>query len=205
MSHFRLSACLWVLLASLAAPVWAGTVVTKVEGAPMIVGSAGQRPAEVGTRVETGEAVHADAGCQVDIAMNDAVGCRLLSGTTCRIALDEGGMKIALEEGNVVLNLKKLPAATTFELETPLAVATVRGTQFWGRVPKAGDPAGTTFAVREGKIDLTLTGDQSTFSLEAGQALDVPEQGSGKLPEVRPALAEELQAIAQAADIATSV
>ncbi len=205
MRHFRIYASSLALAASLlAAPAWAGTVITKVEGEPTIDNSGVQRQAAVGMPVEAGEMVVTGPGCRVDFAINDAVGCRLLEGTTCMIAAANGGMKVSLSEGNVVLNLKKLPAGSTFELETPLAIASVRGTQFWGRVPKPGTPTQTTFAVREGTVELNVKAVGKAFTLNAGDALDVPDGAAAELPAVRPALAGELDAMAQASDIATS-
>ncbi len=103
----------------------------------------------------------------------------------------------------MILNLDKLPAGSTFQIETPTAVASVSGTQFWGRVDMAevANPV-TTFAVREGRVQITDKISCKAFDLEKGQALDIPKNGAA--PTIRPALDAELAAMAQADAIRTA-
>lgn len=143
---------------------------------------------------------------QLDIAINALVGCRLLPSTTCRIIqTQKDRMSLSVVEGNVILNLRQLPSNSSFILETPTAIAAVRGTQFWGRVIPGGEAIqspGTTFAVREGTIQVIDKSSRKYFDLHQGQALDLSGQ---TLPVIRPALDDELEAMKQAAEIQTSI
>ncbi len=205
MKGFVIAAVLTAALAGGAAPAFAESAVTRVQGNAVIAGPQGARPAKVGSPIADGETIRTEAGATADVAMGGLAGFRLLEGTSCTVGPSEtGNMKVALTRGNVVLNLKKLPVHSSFSLESPLAVATVRGTQFWGRVPGAAESEQTTFAVREGAVELQMKATGKSFTLNAGEALDVPQADSPVPPQARPALAEELGAMAQADEIATS-
>ena len=135
----------------------------------------------------------------LDVSVNGLAGCRLLESSECSLtAVEKNSMQLDVTQGNVVLNLAKLPGESIFRLETPTAVASVRGTQFWGRVDtkQAGNPV-TTFAVREGKVDILDKVSKGSFNLEKGQALDIPKDPAAT-PSVRVALAGEMQAMEQA-------
>ena len=112
-------------------------------------------------------------------------------------------MALTLEKGNVVLNLDKLPEKSTFKLETPTAIAAVRGTQFWGRVMPTNKEGvmGTTFAVREGAVEITPLKSQQTYFVNKGQALFIPSDPTKTIE--RRALPEELKAMEQADAIST--
>ena len=140
----------------------------------------------------------------VDFVVAQTAGCRLLPESECRlVSTDPATMKIALASGNIILNIKKLPQTSTFTVETPTAVASVRGTQFWGRVvPDIPDNPAATFAVREGSVEITVLKDNKTFLLHEGQALDILKEPLVS-PSVRPALPEELAALEQAPGIPT--
>ncbi len=112
-------------------------------------------------------------------------------------------MSLKLSKGNAILNLEKLPKGTSFQVETPTAIAAVRGTQFWGRVnPENPNNPITTFAVRRGQVEVLAKSEGKKFILEAGQALDVPKD-SEKPAAMRKALDEEMAAMAQADDVET--
>ncbi|HXV18743.1 MAG TPA: FecR domain-containing protein, partial [Candidatus Omnitrophota bacterium] len=111
---------------------------------------------------------------------------------------------LKITKGNAILNLDKLPAQSSFKVETPTAIAAVRGTQFWGRV-EASLPENpvTTFAVRQGTVEIFAKSVEKTFTLEAGQALDIPAVET-TVPVIRPALEGEMAAMAQADSIRTA-
>lgn len=192
------------LLLTAAPSFAAGAVVTQASGDAQIVRAESVQPAAKNAACSAGDKLVTAAGSQMDVALNGLAGCRLLASTRCAIRkTDASEMELAVEEGNVILNLQKLPPGSTFRLETPTAVAAVQGTQFWGRVLPTGEaPDATTFAVREGTVQVTVKDSGKTVTLEKGQALDITP---GQLPEVRPALDAELQAMAQASEIATNI
>ena len=138
----------------------------------------------------------------VDMSMNGLAGCRVLAGSQVEVASWKSeNMSLSVEKGNVILNLDKLPKESSFKIETPTAVATVRGTQFWGRVEgKARETSVTTFAVRRGTVEIMDKLSSLNFRLEKGDALDLNGKAGGALL-IRPALDEEMEAMAQADDI----
>lgn len=178
-------------------------MITFAEGAPMVNRDGKAMPAKPGMEVQKNDLITTSGGCTVDVALDDEIGCRVLPATECYVfETNPQNAKLKLNAGNVVLNLKKLPKDSTFEVETPSAVAAVRGTQFWGRV-NLGDPNGpaTTFAVRRGIVQITNKADGKSFTLEKGDAIDL----GAKAPAVRHALPEELQAMEVADGIKTSM
>lgn len=179
-------------------------LVSHVEGAPMIVRNGQEMAATVGMNCEANDILKTTPGCQVDIALNDKVGCRILAESEVLLAnANTADMQLKVNDGNVILNVVKLQGST-FKVETPTAVATVRGTQFWGRVLDPTDlNATTTFAVREGNVEVYAKSLGQSFTLNAGQALDIPKSGE-TAPVIRPALEAELAAMEQANVIKTS-
>ncbi len=191
-----------------APPVYAqneSVIITNVQGGPVIMRQGQAIPASVGMACEKDDVLVTNADCVLDIAVNNIAGCRLLASSECAVMnTDLNAMHLKINNGNAVLNLKKLPAGSAFRLETPTAIAGVRGTQFWGRVDlkEAANPV-TTFAVREGAVEIFSKSAGKNFTLNQGEALDLSKDAS-VLPVIRPALAEELAAMAQADAIKTS-
>ncbi len=110
-------------------------VVSSVQGDVQIMRGGTAMPVEPGTTCEQGDIIKTGAQCQADIMMNKLAGVRLLASSSGTITDPEkGSMMITINSGNAILNLNKLPADATFKVETPTAIAAVRGTQFWGRV-----------------------------------------------------------------------
>jgi hypothetical protein len=179
-------------------------VVTQSSGNVLIVRGTQEIPATAGTAVRAGDVLKTSDGGTADISLNGLAGARILE--TSEVSVDDiatGSMRLAIRSGNAIMNLEKLPATSKFSVETPTAVASVRGTQFWGRVgASTGEPV-TTFAVREGVVEILAKTSSSVFTLQKGQALDIP-LGSPIVPSVRPALDDEMRAMAQADAIRTS-
>lgn len=177
-------------------------VVTTVTGDAAVVRRGSLIPAVSGMDVRKDDVLRAGTGGSMDVSLNGLAGCRLLSSTEVRVdGVAREDMRLSVVDGNVILNLQKLGGKSKFRVETPTAVASVRGTQFWGRVDAAGGDAVTTFAVREGAVDVLAKGARRTFRLKPGQALDIPRVGK---PASRDALEEEMQAMEQASTIKTA-
>lgn len=183
-----------VVSTSLAAPLQ--TQVTAFTGAAASALS-------VGDAVESEKTVSTDVNSSMDLLINNAIGVRLLPETTARVELSpEGHPVLHVEKGNVLLNVLKLTDGAEFSVKTPTAIASVRGTQFWGRVLPSGPDASNTFAVREGSVEIQLLATGQRTLVHAGEAIDLSE-GVRSL-QVRPALEAELQAMIAADQIATS-
>lgn len=179
-------------------------MISEVQGNAMIIRDGQEIAASQGLSCQVNDILKTMPGCQIDIAMNDLLGCRVLASSEVQIAdAKEKLMRLKLDNGNVILNVNKLAKDVEFKVETPTAVAAVRGTQFWGRVEGAqiNSPV-TTFAVREGSIEIFPKGTEKGFTVNQGQALDIPKDAS-LVPVIRPALAEELAAMEQASTIKT--
>lgn len=178
--------------------------ISRLQGEAVIERGSEPIPASVGAPCQTGDVLRSGPGCTVDVTLNDQAGCRLLPESSFRIeSAEAAATHLRLESGNAILNLDKLPSGSTFQVETPTAVAAVRGTQFWGRVDsgQSASPV-TTFAVREGTVEILAKGSGQTFTLQAGQALDIPQ--GADIPAVRAALVDEMSAMEQASSIRTS-
>jgi hypothetical protein len=180
-------------------------VISNVIGQASIIRGDKTMPATAGMACQSGDIIKTSPDCTLDIAMNKMAGARVLAGSECAIVDGKAqNMHLKIMNGNAILNLEKLPEQSSFKVETPTAVAAVRGTQFWGRVDLAQveNPV-TTFAVREGSVEIFAKSLGKSFMLEQGQALDIPKDES-VVPLIRPALEAELQAMAQADAIRTS-
>ncbi|HHS96541.1 MAG TPA: hypothetical protein ENK08_01355 [Chloroflexi bacterium] len=110
--------------------------------------------------------------------------------STARVGLEEGMVRVApntiftfaqpdpdtvrltMQEGQVWVNVEGLRPGETFEVETPAAVASVRGTRFSVRTTPDG---GTTVSVLEGTVTVSAAGVE--VEVKAGQEVAVPPGG----------------------------
>jgi len=81
-----------------------------------------------------------------------------------------------LETGDLVVDVKKLNRESSFIIESPLAVAGIRGTQFG----LSADSDSTELAVLDGKVRF-LDVNQKSKSVETAQKIAGTEGGSGEL------------------------
>ena len=200
---FFILAALTISTAVHAAPE--GCVVNSVLGDATLMREGQEMPIKQGDALLKGDKIKTNSTCQVDMSMNDLAGCRVLPGSEVGVmGWKTDNMSLKVETGNVILNLKELPKSSSFRLETPAAIATVRGTQFWGRVNPAADASVTTFAVRKGSVEIVPVGIAGAASIliESGQAVDLT-QGSD-VYAVRAALPEEMAAMEQADQISNT-
>jgi hypothetical protein len=176
-----------------------GCTVNQVVGQVQVMRDGQWADVSAKDTLKKNDVIQTGANCMADMSMNELAGCRLLADS--RVKVDGWKMEnlaLSVEKGNVILNLEKLPQKSTFKVETPTAVAVVRGTQFWGRVDDSDpDNPVTTFAVREGVVEITEKASSQTFSVEKGKALDLSKDGS-RVSAIREALPEEMQAMEQA-------
>jgi ferric-dicitrate binding protein FerR (iron transport regulator) len=195
-----LAAC---ALGAAPAPAQAAEVkVTGVTGEAFLAGKDGIARLKPGMTCGSGDMVMTRKGGQLEIVIDGKAGCRLLSETTAAIGgAAPGRMGLLVAEGEVVLNVKKLPADSEWVLDTPTSVASVRGTQFWGRVAGGQTGAESTFAVKEGSVQVMSKETGSVVDLNAGQAVDLTP-ASQEL-QVRAAFPAEMAAMKAADDIAS--
>ena len=176
-----------------------GCTVNKVLGDVQVLRNGQKMPAKENDLLKKGDSLQTGPSCTADMSMNDMAGCRVLPKSQVNVmSWKPENMALSVQEGNVILRVKILSPDSSFKVETPTAVATVRGTQFWGRVENTvPDNPVTTFAVRKGSVEILDKASSQTFQVRTGQALDVPKTHK-ESPYVRAAVAEELAAMEQA-------
>ena len=179
-----------------------GCTLNRVLGDVKVMREGQEMAAAQNDALKKGDKLMTGPDCTADMSMNDLAGCRVLPGSEVEVAgWKPENMSLNVVSGNVVLNLKTLPKDSNFKVETPTAVATVRGTQFWGRVEGPSDSPVTTFAVREGVVEIMDKASSQMFTLNPGQALDLSKDAATP-PALREALPGEMQAMEQADSIA---
>jgi hypothetical protein len=145
-------------------------------------------PIDRAARVRTGE----DA--MIDLAIFEHTGLRLLAKSEVDLAAVTGDdIHLKFDDGNILMKVRKLEKGRRLRVETPTAVASIRGTQFWGQVRKDGTAG--TFAVREGSLEITMKKTSKTVMLKAGEALDYSADQATL--ETRHAKVAEIEAMSQ--------
>ena len=174
--------------------------IASVEGQVQIIRGSQTLEAKPGMDVREKDILKTAAGSTVDYSVNKVAGVRLNESSEEEItSAKDTEMQIKLKSGKSIINLAKLPAGSKFKVETPTAIAAARGTQFMC----AAFGSESSFAVRDGVVDVTTFSTGETFSLNPGQGLDVPQDLVAGALSVRPALGAELTALDQASSIKT--
>lgn len=175
--------------------------VIALNGEAFVVNPDGIMRAKPGMVCAAGDMIMTREGCQLEVLFNGQIGCRFLPNTSAVVAsVDAEKSKLIVAEGNVIFNIKSLSGGT-FMMDTPTAVAAVRGTQFWGRVAGGENETMTSFAVKEGSVSVLSKASGQSTTLNAGQAVDL---GSGTTSvQVRPAAPAEMEAMKIADDMAS--
>lgn len=187
---FGLSA--WIVFASAAAYAANCGEITQAVGEPQIVRSGRTIPATVGTPLQEGDVIRSPKGSSANFSVNGVAGLSAGEGTECEITSSGEIMKVTLELGELRANIKKLPAGSAFSVETPTAIAAVRGTQFSSKVTmNARNLPDSSFAVRDSVVDVTVKSSGQKIELQKGFALDVPSIQTGA-PASRQATGTEL-------------
>lgn len=176
--------------AELRAASVSGPVTVIREGKPINI--------QKGDLLQSEDRVTTTGDSRLDIIKAGGWGCRLLQSSECVIHTGEGTTEIEMLQGNVIF--KVVPTqGRNLTVRTPVVVAAVRGTQFWGQVTPAGTSHNSIFAVREGDVEVTVLKSGDLLMLKAGQAVEVQgELGMANTREAKPA---ELEAIGQIEDL----
>ena len=179
-------------------------VITNVKGDVQIIRNGQTLPAKVSESFQKGDIIKTGDGATVDISINNMVGYRVLSSSQSTVVdTNEKEMQMKIDKGSILANIEKLSKISTFKVETPTAIASVRGTQFLGEVNfKIPDNPNATFAVREGSLDVLTIATGETFTVNEGMALDIPHDIIGTL-NTRGALGAELATLDQASAVRT--
>jgi len=139
---------------------------------------------KVGTSLNQNSVVRTAPGSTVDLYMNEnGPAVRITENTTMgidRLTIDRTGVdnvietQLDLRNGRILGNVRKLAAASKYEVKTPQGVAGIRGTRY-------DISADGTVRVIEGQVVVVyiVNGQASTATVNAGQQSRPPTQGGG--------------------------
>jgi len=145
---------------------------------------------KVGTSLNQNSVIRTAPGSTVDLYMNEnGPAVRVTENTTLgidRLTIDRTGAdniietQLDLRNGRILGNVRKLAAASKYEVKTPQGVAGIRGTRY-------DISADGTVRVIEGQVVVVyiVNGVASTATVNAGQMSRPPVQGGGQV-EVSP-------------------
>lgn len=171
--------------------------VQNIEGDITLSRNGEEATLAAGDTLEEADVVETKEDGLIDISRPDHWSYRLLGNSTCVLKkADAKTVKIEMIEGDIFSKVKNLKSDEIYEISTPAAVASVRGTEFWVRVVKDKNTSTSTFAVREGTVDVHLLASGDRLTLHAGEALDVPEPQRNTTP--RDASTKELDDVQKA-------
>ncbi len=134
--------------------------------------------------------VRTDIDSRVDLQVPQGK-IRLLGNTVLsieRLAFNESYLKA--QRGNFLVKASKLRGGTNYTIETALAITSVKGAEFTGRINRANNTA--TFAVRHGAIEVTRKADNKKVVINSKQAVDL---APGKELKAREALEIEMNGL----------
>ncbi|HEX3132999.1 MAG TPA: DNRLRE domain-containing protein [Planctomycetota bacterium] len=179
----------WIAVSALAAglAVVVGLMLMPVTGSPTGVVAAvadGINPTSARVDFHQGTLLTLNVNQEAQVAFKD--GTRMDLGATSAIRLsgiDQGGARIALENGSLSAEVSKQPSGSHFQVATGDALLTVLGTKF--TVTKY--PWGTRVEVTEGRVRTRREADGYEVEVGAGNRVDVAP-GVMTLQPIRPPL-----------------
>ncbi len=175
--------------------------VNAIKGEASVIRADQTLPIKAGDTLQQGDQIRTASDGTVDLTVNNIAGYRALPDSESSvISADPHDMDLSVTKGKIVINLSKLPKDSTFQVKTPTAIASVRGTQF--SCEANGGVRGASFAVREGAVEVKTLSTGQSVMLNEGFALDIPLDFSGSL-NPREAQGMELAVLDQASSIKT--
>jgi hypothetical protein len=175
--------------------------IIKIQGEATIVRAGQMIQAVEGARLKEGDVLKTSANGTVDFSMNALAGTRVLPASEVAVeGAKKSEMRLKLRAGQALFNLEKLPKDSSFQVTTPTAIASVRGTQFTGRVQNGSS---STFSVRDDAIQVQrLEGNipvGEPLTIGSGFSCDATAQGLIS----RPASGSELTVMEQVGAVKT--
>ncbi len=155
------------------------------------------KPLQVRQELKENDFLRTGADGKVDLLVRGMAGIRLLGNTEFRLeSLAKEKVRAKITSGDILVKVAQRHGGT-LEVETPAAIAGVRGTEFWGRVNQADETG--TFAVREGTVEIFIKKSNQSVSVTQGQAVDLAP--AAVTNATRSAAAGEMGAMAQIDEI----
>ena len=144
-----------------------------------------------GISLTEGQVVEVPVGCAVDIQLDDGSQIRLPSNSTVKLTRLrhnelESSPEVLLDliKGRVSLEVHKpRSTGTPFEVQTPISLMGVRGTEF---SVSLDDQSGTRLEVTGGKVQSQGIADNHPQLVVAGQGLFINPTGNSQIPETLP-------------------
>jgi hypothetical protein len=162
--------------------------VTGINGTPMLIRHGASEKLVSGAGIEVGDEITTDATAKVQIQLADE--SVLTIGPDTRVKLDEFRLGTAARQsrlsvfaGRFKLAVEKFVGTTDYRIETPTAVAGVRGTVIWG------DTQLDTICALEGHVEVNTR--KGTAVAEFGAGNCVHDMAAGKTTPLVPT-AEQL-------------
>ncbi len=146
-------------------------------------------PARVGLELTSGDTIRTGAGARADIRMGD--GSKMILGSSSRLTVQEVAPSrvMGLDFGRVKAWVKKLKGGNKFEVKTPIAAASVRGTQFEIGYDEEGKTGfldvteGAVALLKDGREVLVPAGARMEFVPDSPLGEPVPARSQGSLDE----------------------
>jgi hypothetical protein len=127
-------------------------------------------PLSISDKVTRGDVIRTGANSQVTIQVSDMAVVKILANSLVEVQAlfgkDEG--TIYAKDGKVLTKMNKLVKGQSFNVKTPTAVASVRGTEFMASVENGK----STVAVKEGKVAVRMRKEQPVDAVSADTLAD---------------------------------
>jgi ferric-dicitrate binding protein FerR (iron transport regulator) len=120
----------------------------------------------------------------IDVSRKHAWAFRVHPGSKVRVLSVSGEEGISLEEGRVVFQTDERGRNLRFRVETPVVIASVRGTLFLVRALPG--KAGASVAVLEGTVYAAPASGGRPLAIAPGEAVDFTKAGPGPARPLRP-------------------
>jgi len=156
-------------------------VIDQLEGRATVerAGSGRVVPAKVGLPVKVGDTVVTGPGSWVRLHWADGTTMRIGPGSRVRVekchfntSSNKEESLFSLTVGSVLTSIRKrLSRGSLFEIETPVAVAGVRGTQFMVRMSRGG----CSVSVLQGVV--SVRSGRARAGVSPGRGADIPSKG----------------------------
>ncbi|MGQ0644112.1 MAG: FecR family protein [Elusimicrobiota bacterium] len=166
-----------ILVAAPASLCAADAVLKRISGPVTVVSRAdgAERPARAGQKIKFGDEIRTGEGGMVHVVMRGGAAVLAKPKTRLSLAGTRRDRTVDFAAGEFLVGLKrKLGRRDRFQVRTPAAVASVRGTLLWGL---SGEDESAAFACFEGAVNVEAQG-RSTL-LTPGRKVAVP---SGEAP-----------------------
>lgn len=136
--------------------------------------------AQAGTRLFFGDTVETEAGAKAQVLFTNGNAILIKESSTLRLTGRSGRIQVYIPAGEFLIGLKRrLTRGEFFRVRTPAAVASVRGTLFWGLSDK---DLNSTYACFEHAVEISARG--RTVLLKPGEKTFIPY---GKAPQPKQA------------------